>query len=59
MEGKGRFMPGQAYVALSRVKTLSGQHILGFDESTIRVNPAVKEEMNRLQGDVTRLVELP
>ncbi|KAM9332830.1 ATP-dependent DNA helicase PIF1-like [Pholidichthys leucotaenia] len=45
MEGKGLFMPGQAYVALSRVKKLNGLFLLGFDATSIRVNPAVVREM--------------
>ncbi|XP_078691416.1 uncharacterized protein LOC144921886 isoform X1 [Branchiostoma floridae x Branchiostoma belcheri] len=49
MQGRGRFMPGQAYVGLSRVKTLSSLYLLGFDPNAIRVNPAVKDEMTRLR----------
>ncbi len=49
MEGRGAFQPGQAYVALSRVKTIHGLHILGFSEAAIRLSPAVQEETNRLK----------
>jgi len=49
MEGKARFMPGQAYVALSRVKKLTDLYLLGFDSTAIRVNPAVVSKMNRLR----------
>jgi len=59
MQGNGRFMSGQAYVALSRIKMLSGLYILGFDESAIRVNPTVREEMNRLQYNITQQVDPP
>lgn len=52
MEGSGRFMPGQAYVALSRVKSLNGLYLLGFDPAAIRVNPAVLKEMARLRQHV-------
>ena len=45
----GRFSGGQAYVALSRVKTLAGLHILDFDAKKIQVNNQVNEEMNRLR----------
>jgi ATP-dependent exoDNAse (exonuclease V) alpha subunit len=41
MEGRGTFMPGQAYVALSRVKNLNGLYLLGFEASSICINPAV------------------
>ena len=50
MQGKSSFMPGQAYVAFSRVKTLSGLFLLGFDKTSIKVNPAVIQEMTRLQS---------
>ena len=52
MEGKFCFMPGQAYVALSRVRSLDALHLLGFDASSIRVNPAVIREMNRLRQNL-------
>lgn len=42
-------MPGQAYVALSRVRNLNGLYLLGFDATTIRVNPTVVREMDRLR----------
>lgn len=51
MEGKGRFMPGQAYFVLSRVKTLDGFYLLGFDAAAIRVNPDVNNEMVRLRHE--------
>ena len=44
-------MPGQAYVALSRVRTLQGLFLLGFNESAIRINNAVTVEMERLRND--------
>ena len=46
---QGAFLPGQAYVALSRVKNLNGLHILDFDPKKIRVNEEVNEEMDRLK----------
>jgi hypothetical protein len=56
-------MPGQAYVAVSRVKTEQGLHLLGFDATAFRVNPSVQTEMARLQQDpiqpIQPLTEFP
>ncbi len=38
------FEYGQGYVALSRVRRLSGVHILGWNETAFRVDPAVLEK---------------
>ena len=45
----GRFSPGQAYVAFSRVKMLQGLHILNFNVSAIKKSNEVQNEMVRLQ----------
>ena len=45
----GRFNPGQAYVAFSRVKTLQGLHILNFNASAIKKSDDVEREMIRLK----------
>ena len=49
---KGPFMPGQAYVALSRVKTLQGLFILDFDSTAIKANHLVEGELQRLSNKV-------
>ena len=48
----GRFSPGQAYVALSRVKTLTGLHILNFNSKAIKASDGVKQEMQRLNENL-------
>lgn len=46
--GSSTFTCGQAYVALSRLKTLSGVHLINFDPSKIKaLHPAIVE-YNRL-----------
>ena len=40
------FSSGMAYVALSRVRTLSGVHLTAFDEDSIMVNSKSLEEIN-------------
>ena len=52
----GRFNPGQAYVAFSRVKTLQGLHILNFNASAIIKSNDVHTEMARLN---TKLLLTP
>ncbi len=43
--------PGQAYVALSRLRTGSGLTLTGWDESSIRVDPKVVEFHRSLGND--------
>ena len=43
------FSAGMAYVAPSRVRTLSGLHLLAFDPASIRVSTQCLKEVNRLR----------
>ena len=43
------FATGMAYVALSRVRTLTGLHLLAFDPKSIKVSRECIEEVNRLR----------
>ena len=49
----GRFSPGQAYVAFSRVKTLEGLHILNFNAKAIKTST---DEMVRLNTNLLQAV---
>eukprot|EP00731_Ephydatia_muelleri_P019066 Em0011g1106a len=43
------FATGMAYVAMSRVRTLAGLHLLAFDPKSIKVSMECTEEVNRLR----------
>ena len=43
---------GQAYVAFSRVKSLSGLYIINFDEGAIKTNPAINKEMLEMRNNM-------
>ncbi|MDB5225147.1 MAG: ATPase [Candidatus Adlerbacteria bacterium] len=43
MDLSGAFEYGQGYVALSRVRTLEGLFLLGFNEQALRVHPEILE----------------
>ncbi len=45
---EGIFKPGMAYVALSRVTSLSGLHIMDFDPSAIYCDADVKEALSAM-----------
>ena len=44
------FSDGMSYVAFSRVKTLSGLHLVAFEDTSIRVSAGCIKEMNRLRS---------
>ena len=49
---KGKFKPGEAYVAFSRVKTLDKLHIINYTQSQISVSEHVVKEMKRLRKNI-------
>ena len=46
---KGRYQAGQAYVALSRVRSLENLHILHYNRIQIKSSKLVQRELNRLR----------
>ena len=51
-----RFSAGQIYVAVSRVKKLSGLHIVNFNAKAIRKSDLVDDEMTRLRDKLLQTV---
>ena len=49
---KGKFKPGEAYVAFSRVRTIDRLHIINYTQNQIHVSEHVKEEMKRLRNNI-------
>ena len=45
---KGKFKPGEAYVAFSRVKTLEKLHVINYTQSQIHVSEHVEKVMRRV-----------
>lgn len=51
--GSNVFAPGQVYVALSRLRTRKGLHLLAFDRSKIIAHPAVVALYAKIAGAAT------
>jgi hypothetical protein len=53
------FGPGMAYVALGRVKSLDGLHLLNFCKKSVISSSAVHQEMVRLRDNkiVSEIIE--
>ena len=49
---KGKFKPGEAYVASSRVRTLEKLHIINYTQSQICVSEHLEKEMKRLRKNI-------
>ena len=49
---KGKFKPGEAYVAFSRVRTPEKLHIINYTQSQIHVSEHVEKEMKRLRKNI-------
>lgn len=47
--GKSIFSCGQTYVALSRVCSLKGLHVINFDTKNIKAQAVANKEYNRLR----------
>lgn len=50
------FVEGQGYVALSRLRTLSGLHILGLNDKALRVDPYVRKKEARFK-EISRQIK--
>ena len=50
MDLRGAFEYGQGYVALSRVRTLAGLYLLGYNERALEVHPSVSAKDAEFQG---------
>ena len=52
------FSPGMVYVALSRVRSLSGLHLIAFDPDSVMVSNKCLHEVNRLRQLYTKYLPL-
>ena len=55
----GRFSPGQAYVACSRVKSMKALHITNFNVAAITKSVKVESEMERLANRLLEYEPIP
>lgn len=56
----GAFVPGQGYVALSRLKSLEGLHLLGLNDTALSVDPYISgldDELQNRSQRTTRFLE--
>ena len=49
---KGRFKPGEAHVAFSRVRIFEKLHIINYTQNQIHVSKHVEKEMERLRNNI-------
>ena len=49
---KGKFKPGEAYVAFSRVRTIEKLHIINYTQNQIPISEHVEKEMKRLRKNI-------
>ena len=49
---KGKFKPGQAYVAFSRVRTIEKLDVIDYTQNQIHVSEHVEEEMKRIRKNI-------
>ena len=49
---KGKFKPGETYVAFSTVRTIEKLHIINYTQNQIHVSEHVEEEMKRLRKNI-------
>lgn len=55
--GKSVFECGQTYVALSRIRSLDGLHLTGFEPANVKTNKKVCKFYEQLKENATKIVE--